>query len=1035
MFKFRSKIYDYIAIWAIAIIVLLIYLTSLKGNFWVSGWDNLHPEFNYLSNLSRAFFSSWQEYQGLGLPAGHGHATELLRELMLWFLNIFLPTIAIRKIYIIASLLTGALGVYFFIRNVLLKNVSYETRIILSFTASSFYILNLVTIQMFYIPYEAFVAHFAFLPWMIYSIYIFMRYPSRKTFLVFLIIQLLGTWQFYIPTLFVVYMFIVFIISVSISIQNKFSNSWKILLLTLLGILLVNLYWFFPFIYYTLTNISSQREAYLNLLYTQNAYIENAKFGYLQDAALFKGFLFNNISFLNNREFGYIMGPWKDYASQWYFLIIGYSFFTISILGVLSELRKKRNIYLILLFTVFFSFLANQVYPFKIINDLLRIFPLLEEIFRNPFTKFANSALFFMIIFFTYGLLQIINWLETKSALHIKNKLYIPLAILITYFVLINIYMLPLWKGNLIYPSLKVNIPNEYFQTFNYFSHQANGRIANLPQFTPNGWDYYKWGFQGSGFIWYGINQPILDRAFDVWNKDNENYYWEISQAIYSENLALLEDILEKYQINWLLVDENITTPGSAKILYTDKIEAMLGRSNKISLAKQFGHLKIYQIRLSSNPDNFIFTATSLPNIKPTIQWGDRDQGYIDYGNYINTNSYLGSDANVFYPFRSLFTGRGQKDIAFNLQEENDHFILKSTIPKEFYNSVLVVPPVGKDESLEIDKNDLTKIATREPTLLINTKELKINNSASESAFSLQLNNSDKYELKILIPKINGYYSNNAIVSSQLAEIKPSNCNQFNKGFLSIDRAQAKNGLLNLTSIHSNNCLDFNLPNLTQELTYLLSVSAKHIEGKSLFIAINNNESKREDVANYLPTLNSFTTSYFVIPPKARYGLGYNVHLDNISIDNTKTVNELGEMKINPFPYNFLTSIKITNAKTTTNKPLVEQNLDISHPNQAYYEIRGITGEKTLILSQSYNTGWRAYALKSENILNKLFPFMGGDELKNHVLVNNWENGWILDSKFDKNSRIIIVYLPQYLEFIGFMAVFIAVILMLRLKN
>src|ERR1035437_8815687 len=132
MIKFKGKIYDLLAVAAIGIIVLLIYLTNFRSNFWISGWDNLHPELNFGANIARAFFSSWQEYQGLGLPAGHGHATELLREIILWFINIFLPAIDSRKIYLISMLLTGALGMYFFIRNVLLKEVHYQLRIILS---------------------------------------------------------------------------------------------------------------------------------------------------------------------------------------------------------------------------------------------------------------------------------------------------------------------------------------------------------------------------------------------------------------------------------------------------------------------------------------------------------------------------------------------------------------------------------------------------------------------------------------------------------------------------------------------------------------------------------------------------------------------------------------------------------------------------------------------------------------------------------------------------------------------------------------
>ena len=42
------------------------------------------------------------------------------------------------------------------------------------------------------------------------------------------------------------------------------------------------------------------------------------------------------------------------------------------------------------------------------------------------------------------------------------------------------------------------------------------------------GWNYYDWGYRGSGFLWYGIKQPILDRAFDVWDKSSEKYYEEI---------------------------------------------------------------------------------------------------------------------------------------------------------------------------------------------------------------------------------------------------------------------------------------------------------------------------------------------------------------------------------------------------------------------------------------------------------------------------------------------------------------------------
>jgi len=39
--------------------------------------------------------------------------------------------------------------------------------------------------------------------------------------------------------------------------------------------------------------------------------------------------------------------------------------------------------------------------------------------------------------------------------------------------------------------------------------------------------------------------------------------------------------------------------------------------------------------------------------------------------------------------------------------------------------------------------------------------------------------------------------------------------------------------------------------------------------------------------------------------------------------------------------------------------------------------------------------------------------------LKEHVLVNGWENGWSFDSAQDKKLNLVIVFWPQYLEFVG----------------
>jgi hypothetical protein len=64
-------------------------------------------------------------------------------------------------------------------------------------------------------------------------------------------------------------------------------------------------------------------------------------------------------------------------------------------------------------------------------------------------------------------------------------------------------------------------------------------------------------------------------------------------------------------------------------------------------------------------------------------------------------------------------------------------------------------------------------------------------------------------------------------------------------------------------------------------------------------------------------------------------------------------------------------------------------------------------------------------------------PFVFGEKIDDHVLVNNWANGWAVDKltvdKSDKvtkdNMKIVIVYWSQYLQYIGFVLLFLTPLL------
>ena len=77
-----------------------------------------------------------------------------------------------------------------------------------------------------------------------------------------------------------------------------------------------------------------------------------------------------------------------------------------------------------------------------------------------------------------------------------------------------------------------------------YFKNiDKNKRIALLPDHTFWGWFYHRWGYNGSGFLWYGIEQPIVSRTFDSWSSKSEGYFWEMKTAAEAENVEQFEAV------------------------------------------------------------------------------------------------------------------------------------------------------------------------------------------------------------------------------------------------------------------------------------------------------------------------------------------------------------------------------------------------------------------------------------------------------------------------------------------------------------
>lgn len=1014
-------------------VVFIIGLLNFGFNTYLTGWDNLHPEYNLLVNIRRSIFAAWQEYQGLGLLGGMGHAADLPRQLVLLFTSLFLPANLLRQIYFFLMLLLGPLGIYFLLEKVFLVNLNIERRKIASLAGALFYLLNLATVQTFYAPFDAFVTHFAFLPWLFLASFLLFQNLNRKTLALFLTVNIAALPQAYVPTIFFVYFSALTAGLFLFSIKTFKQNLGRILQIVALT-LAINAFWLLPFLFFTAKNTQVNIDSKINQMVTEKNLQQNKRFGDLLNVASLRGFWFEYTDLNSDGNFAYMLSPWRDHFKKPLVSEASYLLFSIVVLGIFAAFRKKNQYRFTALFLFLFSFtlLANNTPPFSWFDSLLYKWPFFAQIFRAPFTKFSVMAGFAYAIFFAFGIAFVSNLLS-KIPTHSRVYGKIPI---ITCVGLMFFVAFPVFRGQLFYTRERLKIPNEYFQVFDFFQSQdKNTRIANFPQ--PNfwGWTFYRWGYSGSGFLWYGIEQPILDRAFDVWNDKDENYYWEISYALYSKNPNLFEAVLEKYQINWLLTDGNVINPTSSKAIYTDELEQLLSDSQKVTLTQSFGKIDIYKVNLDSPTRNFAFLAENLPSVRPEYKWNNYDRAYQDNGNYVSIihNSEFIIHNSIYYPFRSLFTGKQQDELEFAVEDKGKTFLFTKPLPESTVGYVLEIPEFNKEELTWVNPDDLSQIRYFKP-------EVTVENGI----------------LKVWVPKVDGYFSAKVDPANDTLVQEAKNCNQLNQAGKVENEIISDGGqaFLRLTAQEATNCsASFWLPNLPHSLSYLVTVQSQNISGKSLLFWLENLTARKADIETYVTgntqhvTRNTpISTSYYIQPPMESDGLGYTLHFDNISIGNKKVINDLGEVTVNPIPYKFLSEIKLVNSQFDGSQPVILRPAESSHLNPSLYKIKlpELENEQTqtLVLSQAFDPGWVAYEFqKSEsriqNFLKTYFPFVGGKKIENHVLVNNWENGWQIDKSeiINNQSSIILVFWPQYLEYLGFTLLIIPLLLLLKNKK
>ncbi len=318
------------------------------------------------------------------------HSTDLIRQIILLPFVLVLPINLIRYLWHFAMLFLGTFGIFFG-----LKKFSKFSPFTILFS-SLFYLLNFGSIQYFWNPLETFSTFWGFFPWLIFSLWHYLKKPSRSNLIKLTLINLLAIPSFYVQTLFAVYLICVLLVLSSYFLtsnknpKTKITNSLKILLL----IFVINSFWILPQLYFLSGNPNSPTQGIGNFMSNDQTYQRNIARGNINDFLLLRGYYYDFPD--NNSK---MMAPWISYFSNSYVLVSAYLLSAFALLGLVRLLSKPKKLKpltlsILFLFSLSALTLLTNTSPFNHLNQYLRNFPLVNQIFRSPWTKFIVPAIF-----------------------------------------------------------------------------------------------------------------------------------------------------------------------------------------------------------------------------------------------------------------------------------------------------------------------------------------------------------------------------------------------------------------------------------------------------------------------------------------------------------------------------------------------------------------------------------------------------------------------------------------------------------------
>lgn len=688
---------------AIFLVTLFIVLANYVPGKWLTGWDTLHPEFNFSSQIFRSVFGVWRQDQGLGTVAAHSHMSDLPRILILWLGSLVLPDHILRIGFIYLCFIVGPLGVFYFIKNGIFRKTHDFATQAAAFLGAMVYIFNLGTAQHFYVVFEMFAVQYAALGWLFLAVVNCLYSNKKKNYLILLVFSFFSAPMAYASQLWFAYFGALILFLATINLQERKIAILKKSIATIGLTIAANSFWLLPNLYFLLTDASQiPAKSHINQLFSQESFLHNANFGKIKDVAIFRNFLFNWLDLKSDGKFGDLLPQWKEHVSHLSVILIGYVTFVFSLMGIGVSFFNRKNKIAIALFPVLLLavfMLMNMNPPFDYFFGWLRDnVSLFKEGLRTPFTKFSLLLMFVVSVYFSIFLQAIMHFMKKAGKISIAVSLTITISVSIS----LGFYGLPLLQGQLIEKKLINDIPQPYFRLYEWLETQPEqARIVNLPLQTSAGWEFYDWGYEGAGFIWFGMKQPMVVRDFDRWSPYNETLYKELSAALYGNDQQAFIRTLQKFDVSYLLLDKSIINPNKpTDTIKKPEIEALPDQmGSKPTWQEDF--LSIYDIESLVGKKSFVYAPYSFTLAQGDTTYSERDSIYSEVGPYVSV-PLLSVENNqpVIYPFSDYL-----KDQTPLVEYKDNKISIQRDASDLMTDAEVVLPPLAQSEYYSLQAN------------------------------------------------------------------------------------------------------------------------------------------------------------------------------------------------------------------------------------------------------------------------------------------------------------------------------------------